>query len=216
MVVFFDLDGTLTDPFEGITRSVQFALAHFGIDVADRTELAPYIGPPLRESFIARHGLSDEQADEALRQYRVRFSDVGMFENRVYDGVEMMLRALREQGVRLAVATSKPTVFSVKILEHFGLAHYFEEIVGSELSGHRVEKAEVIAEAMMRLNVSAEDVWMVGDRCFDIEGAHQNGMRAVGVRYGYAETDELERAEAEHIVDTVEQLQRFLLEENEK
>ena len=139
MVVFFDLDGTLTDPFEGITRSVQFALAHFGIEVSDRTELAPYIGPPLKESFIERHGLSAEQAEEALRQYRVRFSDVGMFENRVYDGVETMLHTLCERGVRLAVATSKPTVFSVKSLEHFGLAKYFEEIVGSELNGHRVE-----------------------------------------------------------------------------
>lgn len=216
MVVFFDLDGTLTDPFEGITRSVQFALAHFGIDVADRTELAPYIGPPLKESFIERHGLSAEQAEEALRQYRVRFSDVGMFENRVYDGVETMLRTLRERGVRLAVATSKPTVFSVKILEHFGLAPYFEAIVGSELNGHRVEKAEVVAEAMARLAVTADDVWMVGDRCFDVEGAHQNGMRAVGVRYGYAEGDELAMAGAEHIVDTVAELQEFLLGESEK
>lgn len=211
MVVFFDLDGTLTDPFEGITRSVQFALAHFGIEVTDRTELAPYIGPPLKESFIERHGLSAEQAEEALRQYRVRFSDVGMFENRVYDGVETMLRALCERGVRLAVATSKPTVFSVKILEHFGLAKYFEEIVGSELNGHRVEKAEVIAEAMSRLGVTADEVWMVGDRCFDIDGAHEHGIRAVGVRYGYAEGDEL--SAAEKIVDTVAELQAFLEEQ---
>ena len=211
MVVFFDLDGTLTDPFEGITRSVQFALAHFGIEVSDRTELAPYIGPPLKESFMLRHGLSAEQADEALRQYRVRFSDVGMFENRVYDGVETMLCALCERGVRLAVATSKPTVFSVKILEHFGLAKYFEEIVGSELNGHRVEKAEVIAEAMSRLGVTADEVWMVGDRCFDIDGAHEHGMRAVGVRYGYAEGDELNAAEK--VVDTVAELQAFLEEQ---
>lgn len=104
----------------------------------------------------------------------------------------------------------------MKILEHFGLSSYFEEIVGSELSGHRVEKAEVIAEAMSRLAVTADEVWMVGDRCFDIAGAHENGMRAVGVRYGYAEADELERAGAQHIVNTVEELQAFLLEENEK
>ncbi len=216
MVVFFDLDGTLTDPFEGITRSVQFALAHFGIHVADRTALAPYIGPPLRESFIERHGLSAEQADEALRQYRVRFSDVGMFENRVYDGVEALLTALKAAGVRMAVATSKPTVFSVKILEHFGLAPFFEEIVGSELNGYRVDKAEVIAEAMARLNVTSEDVWMVGDRCFDVEGARQNGVRAVGVTYGYAEDGELEAAAAAQVVNTVEELQAFLLKENEK
>ncbi len=213
MVVFFDLDGTLTDPFEGITRSVQFALAHCGITVADRAELAPYIGPPLKESFIERHGLSAAQADEALRQYRVRFSDVGMFENRVYDGVEGMLSALRERGVRLAVATSKPTVFSVKILEHFGLSKYFEEVVGSELNGRRVEKAEVIAEVMARLRVTPDEVWMVGDRCFDVEGAHKNGVRAVGVRYGYAEEDELNTAEK--IVDTVAELQAFLLGEVE-
>ncbi len=215
MVVFFDLDGTLTDPFDGITRSVQYALRHFGIEENDRATLGAYIGPPLREMFIQQHGLSDEQATEALRQYRVRFSDVGMFENRVYDGIPQLLAALRARGMRLAVATSKPTVFSEKILAHFGLAEYFEEIVGSELNGHRVEKAEVIAEAMARLHVTPADVWMVGDRSFDIEGAHAHGIPAVGVTWGYAaDADELR--EADSVVNTVEELQLFLEKELEK
>lgn len=214
MVVFFDLDGTLTDPFDGITRSVQYALSHFGIEENDRATLAAYIGPPLREMFMQQHGLNDEQADEALRQYRVRFSDVGMFENRVYDGIPAMLGALKAQGIRLAVATSKPTVFSEKILAHFGLAPYFDLLVGSELNGHRVDKAEVIAEAMARLAVTSDEVWMVGDRCFDIEGAHAHGMRAVGVTWGYAAAGELHEAEA--VVNTVEELEAFLLKENAK
>lgn len=206
MVILFDLDGTLTDPFEGITRCVQYALSHFGIQEPDLRRLAPYIGPPLKGSFMQRHGLSDEQAEEALRQYRVRFSDVGMFENRVYEGIPRALAALREAGHRLGVATSKPTVFSAKILEHFGLASYFDAVVGSELDGRRVEKAEVIAEAMDRLGATPEETWMVGDRYFDMQGAHQCGVRALGVTWGYAEGDELA---GETTVDTVEQLAAF-------
>ena len=212
MVVLFDLDGTLTDPFDGITRSVQYALSQFGLEENDRAVLGAYIGPPLREMFMKQHGLSEEQATEALRQYRVRFADVGMFENRVYDGVVSLLSALRAQGLRLAVATSKPTVFSEKILEHFGLAQYFEEIVGSELDGRRVEKADVIAETMARLGATSADAWMVGDRCFDVEGAHVHGIPAVGVTWGYA-ADEAELHEADAVVHTVEELQEFLLKE---
>lgn len=211
MVILFDLDGTLTDPFEGITRSVQYALRHFHIDEPDLVALTPYIGPPLKESFQILHGLSDEQAAEALVQYRVRFSDVGMFENRVYDGVPAMLQALRAAGHRLAVATSKPTVFSVKILEHFGLASYFDEIVGSELDGRRVEKADVIAEAMRRMDAAPDNCCMVGDRRFDIEGAHQNGIKAIGVTYGYAEPGELEAAGAVSIVQSVAELEDYLI-----
>lgn len=211
MVVLFDLDGTLTDPFLGITSCVQFALRHFGIDEPDLHALTPYIGPPLRDSFMKLHGLSEQDADEALRQYRVRFSDVGMFENEVYDGIPALLEALREKGMRLAVATSKPTVFSETILAHFGLAPYFDAVVGSELSGARVEKADVIAEALRRLNADPADTIMVGDRCFDIDGAHENGLRAVGVRYGYALPDELENARADVIVGTVEELSKTLL-----
>lgn len=211
MVVFFDLDGTLTDPFDGITRSVQYALSHFGIEEHDAARLGAYIGPPLREMFMRQHGLSDEQATEALRQYRVRFSDVGMFENRVYDGIPQLLACLKAHGVRLAVATSKPTVFSEKILAHFELAPYFDAIVGSELDGRRVEKADVIAEAMARLQVTKDEVWMVGDRCFDVEGAHAHGIPAVGVAWGYAADGELHEADA--TVHTVEELQTFLLKE---
>lgn len=216
MTILFDLDGTLTDPFEGITTCVQTALRHFGIDEPDRRALAPYIGPPLRESFMERHGLNGEQADEALRVYRERFSRVGLFENRVYDGIPETLARLRAAGHRLAVATSKPTVFSVRILEHFELAGFFDAIVGSELDGRRVDKAEVIAEALRRLDARANETWMVGDRCFDVVGAHKNGVRALGVRYGYAAPGELEEAGAEHIADTVAAMGDFLMKNGGK
>lgn len=211
MFVLFDLDGTLTDPFVGITSCVQFALRQFGIE-EELSALTPYIGPPLRESFMQLHGMSGEQADEAVRQYRVRFSDVGWRENRLYDGIPEMLQQLRAAGHRLAVATSKPTVFSEKIVSHFGLAEYLETLVGSELDGRRVDKAEVIAEALRRLNAPPAETWMVGDRRFDIAGAHACGLRAVGVRYGYALPDELETAGADKIVATVAELSDVLME----
>lgn len=211
MLFLFDLDGTLTDPMEGITRSVQFALRHFGIDEPDLRALTPYIGPPLREMFMQQHGLSEEESHEALRQYRVRFGEVGLFENRVYEGVPPLLESLRAAGHRLAVATSKPIGFSRRILEHFSLAAYFDEIVGSELDGRRTDKAEVIAEVLSRMPAPPKTVCMVGDRRFDIEGAHKCGIAAVGVRYGYAAPGELEAAGADRVVDTVEQLQKLLL-----
>lgn len=211
MVVLFDLDGTLTDPFEGITTCVQTALQHFGIEVPDRQTLAPYIGPPLKESFMRYHGLTADEAQEALQVYRARFGRVGLLENRVYDGIPDTLAALRGAGHRLAVATSKPTVYATRIVAHFSLAPYFETVVGSELDGRRVDKAEVVAEALRCMHADATDTWMVGDRCFDVQGAHQNGVRALGVRYGYAAPQELETAGADAVADTVEAMGAFLL-----
>ncbi len=213
--LLFDLDGTLTDPAEGITKCVQYALSYFGQEEHRPEELYCYIGPPLPESFEVYGGLSPEDAALAVEKYRERFRAKGMFENEVYPGIEKLLRTLRDGGKVLAVATSKPEVFAKEILEHFGLSEYFREVVGSELDGSRMDKAEVIREALARLSLTEKDkplVAMVGDRRHDIIGAQKNGIASVGVTFGYAEEGELEKAGADRIVDSVSALEKLLQE----
>ncbi len=208
--VFFDLDGTLTDPALGITNAVMYALKHFGIEVTDRRVLYPFIGPPLKESFEKFYQMTSEQAEEALRVYRVYFSDKGLYENTVYDGIPALLQALCESGCKVVLATSKPAVFAERILEHFDLKRYFTFVSGSELNGARVEKADVIRYALDALKITdMTQVVMVGDRCFDVEGATQNGILVIGVTYGYG--DAMELKDAAKIVDTVQELKEQLL-----
>lgn len=208
--IFFDLDGTLTDPGLGITNSVQYALRQFGIDVQDRRELYPFIGPPLSESFVKFYGFTEEQAQEAVAQYRVYFADTGIFENAVYPGIPELLKALNDAGMRPVLATSKPAVFAERILEHFDLKQYFHFVSGSELNGARVEKADVIRFALEALSITdPNDVIMVGDRCFDVEGAAACGISAIGVLYGYGDEKELSHATA--TAKTVADLRDLLL-----
>lgn len=208
--IFFDLDGTLTDPALGITNAVMYALRHYGIDVRDRRELYPFIGPPLTDSFERYFGFTHEQAVEAVEVYRVYFRDIGLFENTVYPGIPELLSALTAAGAKLVLATSKPTVFAERILEHFGLRQFFHLVCGSELNGERVEKADVIRYALEKLAVTDQSrVVMVGDRSFDIEGAAACGLSAIGVSYGYGSAEELSDAIA--VVDTVEALHTLLL-----
>lgn len=213
--LLFDLDGTLTDPAEGITKCVQYALASLGREKPRQEELYCYIGPPLAESFEKYGGLSEQEAQLAVKKYRERFRAKGMFENRVYPGIGEMLRSLNQAGKILAVATSKPEVFAREILEHFGLSGYFQEIVGSELDGTRVDKAEVIREAFARLSLAGEEMpltVMVGDRKHDIIGAKKNGIDSVGVAFGYGEEGELETAGADRVAGSVAALEKLLLE----
>ncbi len=149
-VVLFDLDGTLTDPAEGITKSVRHALNAFGIEVPDLKELNRFIGPPLADSFRDFYGMDPGQCREAIRVMREYFSERGIFENRPYDGIRELLERLRREGLRLMVATSKPKVFACRILEHFGLAEYFEFVGGAELSGERQAKCEGIRHVLER------------------------------------------------------------------
>lgn len=208
--IFFDLDGTLTDPALGITNAVMYALRHYGIDVRDRRELYPFIGPPLTDSFERYFGFTHEQAVEAVEVYRVYFRDIGLFENTVYPGIPELLSALTAAGAKLVLATSKPTVFAERILEHFGLRQFFHLVCGSELNGERVEKADVIRYALEKLAVTDQSrVVMVGDRSFDIEGAAACGLSAIGVSYGYGSAEELSDAIA--VVDTVAALHTLLL-----
>ncbi len=213
----FDLDGTLTDPREGITKCVQYALRHFGIEEPDLTKLEYLIGPPLQDSFVRYYGFSQEQSREAIRKYRERFAPVGVLENKVFPGIPELLSHLKEKKMKLAVASSKPMVFIYQILQHFDIEKYFDVIVGSELDGTRDAKEEVVEEALRQLGVLDMEARerhrlcaMVGDRKFDIQGAKAHGLTGVGVRFGFALPGELEEEGAEYIAKTVEELQDFL------
>jgi len=209
--VLFDLDGTLTDPKLGITRSIQHALRKRGLPVPDADALAPCIGPPLEQSFRERFGLSPDDARSAVADYREYFEPHGMYENAVYPGIQELLAGLRAGGVRLAVATSKPTLYAERILAHFALAEHFEHVVGSFLDGRRVEKAELVADALALLDgVPRERAVLVGDRRHDIAGARANGIAAIGVGYGYGTREELEGAGAERVAESVAALGRLL------
>lgn len=213
--LLFDLDGTLTDPKEGITTCVQYALKSFGIDEPDLDKLEPFIGPPLKESFMEYYHFTQEQALEAVDKYRERFQDTGIFENELYGGIHDLLRSLKAKGMHLAVASSKPTVFVERILKHFKIDKYFEVVVGSELDGTRVNKAEVMLEALHRFfgdkPVQFDKVYMIGDRKFDMEGARSLRIESVGVAYGYGSIEELKEAKADYIVKSVTELKKFLL-----
>ena len=218
--LLFDLDGTLTDPKVGICTCVQYALASFGIQEPDLDKLEPFIGPPLKESFMEFYQMDSETADAAVEKYRERFRDTGIFENKLYDGIPEMLKTLCGKGLFLAVASSKPTVFVERILEHFNIARYFKVVVGSELDGTRVNKDEVVEEALKRLfedkPVQKDQVYMIGDRKFDVEGARALGVASVAVTYGYGKMEELKAARADYIVRSVEELQKFLLRGTEE
>ena len=209
--VLFDLDGTLTDPGEGITNSVAYALRQFGIENTDRTELYKFIGPPLKESFMKYYGFSARQAEEAVTQYRVYFAPKGMLENKVYPGVPQLLAAIRASGRRLLVATSKPEEFAVKILEHFGLLEYFDVAAGATMDGTRVAKGDVIAYALQRGGVTDRSrAVMVGDRLHDVQGAKAQGLDCIGVLYGYGDEAELIAAGAVCLAASPDEVLRYL------
>lgn len=209
--LLFDLDGTLTDPALGITRSVQYALKHFGIEETNRERLLSYIGPPLLESFKG-YGLNDEEAREALRVYRVYFADVGLYENEVYAGIPAFLEEAQRAGYRLIMATSKPEMYACRLMQHFGLSEYFACIAGSDMAETRADKAAVIRYALRRVGVTdVSETVMIGDRKYDVEGARALGMPSVAVTYGYGSREELETAGADRIVDSVQQLRDIFL-----
>lgn len=207
-VILFDLDGTLMDSAEGITKCVQYALSHFGIRVGDPGELQCFVGPPLKEQFMEYAKLTSEQADQAVAYYRERYTSLGIYENRPYPRVDELLQVLKESGRIIGIASSKPTVFVEDILKQFHLYKYFDAVVGSELDGTRSDKAEVIEEALRRLGYEErrECVLMVGDRRHDVEGARKCGLQCVGAAYGYGGREELERAGAVYIAESVEDL----------
>ena len=200
--VFFDLDGTLTDPKIGITTSIQYALAKFDMAVPTQDELTWCIGPPLHATFKALLGTSDADADRAVGFYRERFADVGLFENTLYAGIEDVLTAVAANGRRLFVATSKPHVFADRIIDHFGLRPHFGRVFGSELDGTRVHKTDLLRYALDETSSDPKRAIMIGDREHDMIGAANNGIGTIGVLYGYGSREELRNAGALHLCKT--------------
>ncbi len=209
--VLFDLDGTVTDPFEGIANSIIHALDKFGMDEPDPSRLAAFIGPPLVDSFVKYYGFSHGCALAAIGYYREYYADKGIFECRLYDGIEALLRRLKENGVKVVMATSKPEVFAEKLMKHYGIDDCFYKICGATLTEKRTAKDEVIAYALETAGVTDKaDVIMVGDRKFDVDGAKKNGIDSVGVGYGYGNEAEQLAARPTYYARTVAELESIL------
>lgn len=202
--LFFDLDGTLTDPGLGITNSVMHALRRLGIEETDRTKLYSFIGPPLRESFAKYYGIQDWQ--QAIAYYREYFAETGIFENEVYPGIEEFLAAAKKAGYVLCVSSSKPEPFVERILEHFRLRKYFSVVAGATMDEKIDSKEAVLAMAIERAGADKASSVIIGDRRNDIEGGHFCGIDAIGVLWGYGSREELETAGADRLVATIGEL----------
>lgn len=211
----FDLDGTLTDSMPGITRCVQLALRHFGIEVGDLNVLRPFVGPPLRDSFREYYALTAEEAEEAVEIYGRRYNTEGLYENKVYEGIAEILETLKNGGARLSVATSKPTALAERILSHYGLRGYFGTVSGGEPEGPRALKAGVI-ECVLKDNeiTDRSAALMIGDRKHDLLGAQSAGIDSAGVLWGYGGAEELETFHATHILREPAELSRFLFSQD--
>ena len=208
--VLFDLDGTLTDPAEGITNSLMHAQRRLGMAVSPREKLFVFIGPPLIETFMSEWGLTRAEADRALVYYREHFGTKGLFENVPYPGIGACLAELKTAGLRLFVATSKPEPLSLRILEHFDLLHYFEAVAGSTMDEQRTKKGEVIAYALSTFHLDPSETVMVGDRKHDVIGARENGLACIGVLYGYGSGAELTDAGAAALAADLPELSALL------
>ncbi|GAB4348480.1 MAG: HAD family hydrolase [Candidatus Abyssubacteria bacterium] len=210
-VVIFDLDGTLTDPKAGITKSIRYALSKFGIEVDNLDSLVPWIGAPLRESFKKNYSFDDTQASQAVEYYREYFSEKGIYQNEVYPGIPELLEGLRDDGRKLVVATYKAAVFADRVLDHFGLRHHFVSVVGNTLDFDLPSKTDIVRMALSVVpGLLKETAVMVGDREHDIIGARENAIDSIGVTYGYGTIDELKRANPTHIAASVEELRKLL------
>ena len=195
--VLFDLDGTLTNPREGIVACLKYALTGMGHSCPADSELEQFIGPPLHESLAILLGSPDAtQINSAVELFRRRFSSQGMFENTLYPGIHSALTTLRGRGAVLFVATSKPQIFAERIVEHFGLKNYFRAVYGSELDGTRSDKSHLIEHVLKAESLSSRSTCMVGDRAHDILGAKAHGVFSIGVLWGYGSYDELVTAGA--------------------
>lgn len=213
--ILFDLDGTITDPKEGITKSVAYALNKFGIQVEDLDVLCPFIGPPLRASFEKFYGFSEKDAELAVKYYREYYGMTGKFECSIYEGIPELLKYLKEQGRTVFLATSKPTGYAKEILEHFDLLQYFDYVAGSSMDASRTEKADVIRHALEQIpEAKPEEMVMIGDREFDYYGAKEFGIPCILVTYGYGSLEELEACKSFAIQETTEGLKEFFKQQS--
>ncbi|MBO7252017.1 MAG: HAD-IA family hydrolase [Oscillospiraceae bacterium] len=207
--ILFDLDGTLTDSGEGIINCAVMVLEHYGRPIPSQEELRAFVGPPLHESFV-RHGIPADQTDAAIALYRSRYIPIGAYENTPYPGIRQLLEALKAAGHKLYVATSKPEETSVKILEHFDLDKYFDMICGATMDTSRSSKEAVIGY-LLEQNGRADNMVMVGDTKFDIIGAKEHGIPAIGVSWGFGKIEDMEAAGACAIAHSMEELLNLLL-----
>jgi phosphoglycolate phosphatase len=210
--VLLDLDGTLTNPETGITNSIIYALNKLGIEVEDRATLHKFIGPPLIDSFMGYYGFSRDDAKKAVGLYREYYAEKGIFENEVYEGIPELLEELTQRNITCVLATSKPTFFATQVIEHFGLTKYFAYLSGTTLDDTLITKDAVITQAIKQLSITdLDNSIMVGDRKHDIEGAHANGTKCVGVLFGFGTREELVNAGADYLVETVDELRKLLI-----
>ena len=210
--VLFDLDGTLIDSEQGITESVAYALSKYGIPVHDRKELLPFIGPPLLQSFSIFYGFDAEKSAEAVAYYREYFGEFGVYQNRVYDGIEELLQKLKAAGKTLLLATSKYEYYAIKILEHLNFMQYFTFVAGSLKDGGRASKAEVIDYVLKQQKISDfSKAVMIGDRKHDIDGAKTVGIDSIGVLYGFGDREELSSHGATYIAENTEKIYQILI-----
>lgn len=206
--IFFDLDGTLTDSGEGIINCATLALEHFGLPIPSREEMRVFVGPPLDRTFV-QFGVPAERAQEAIDIFRSRYLVVGKFENAPYPGIHQLLETLKTQGHRLFVATSKPEVTALEVLEKFKLTDYFEMICGATMDGSRVHKADVIAYLLGKIG-TPENILMVGDTEFDVLGAADHGISTIGVAWGYGTVEAMKKAGAIAIAHTMDELLTYI------
>ena len=207
--ILFDFDGTLYDTVEGIERSAQYALEKLGIK-AELEELRCFAGPPLVDKFMEVFGFSYDTAFRARGLFQERYIPTGVFESRPFPGMNGFLSRLRERGLILAVATSKPLGLAEELLERSGMRGYFDAVFGSTLEGNNISKAEVVRRVLSSLGASREEAVLVGDTKYDVAGAHEAGLRCIGVRYGYAAPGELEEAGADAVAGDLVELEAML------
>ena len=210
--ILFDLDGTIIDSKEGITKGIQFSLEAFGIHIEDRDELAQFIGPALRDTYKEFYGFNDQEAELALEKYREYFAPIGVYENVLYDGIVDLFEELKEAGKVLIIATAKPIVYAEKILKYHNIRDYFSFVAGCELDGRRSTKKEVIQYIFESMKITdPQSAIMIGDRDYDVIGAKETGLDSIGVCYGFGSLEELKDAGATYIVRDVEELSRLLM-----
>ncbi len=210
--ILFDLDGTLIDSSEGITKCVLYALEHYGIEEKDIASIRRFIGPPLIDSFEKYYGFPREQAREAVEVYREHYHTIGMFECSLYPGVRECISALKETGYLIGMASSKPEPSCRKILEHFGILELFDDVVGATLDGKIDTKEEVLLEVMRRWNdLPRENMYLIGDTIFDVDGANRVGIKTIGVSFGFGNVSQMMEAGAVKVCDSMEEVSSFII-----
>lgn len=201
--ILFDLDGTITDPYMGITNSIMYALGEMGREIPPREELKSFIGPPLYDEFRRKFGMTHDEATEAVRLYRVYYPEKGLYENRLIDGTEQLLAALKMRQRKICLATCKPEPYAREILRHFGIDGYFDVVGAAALDGSISTKAQVLRQVMSKTGAAPEACLLIGDRMHDIMGAHEVGMKCAAVRVGFGSDEEFEEYGADYVIDTL-------------